>query len=50
MRHDPYLAKFEMDPRVVVLVRNARMLRATQPARVNLSGAAEPGAANPMVE
>ena len=28
MRHDPFLAKFEMDPRVLVLVHNAQMLRA----------------------
>ena len=28
MRHDPVLAKFEMDPRVVVLVHNAHELRA----------------------
>lgn len=51
MHKDPVLAKFEMDPRVVVLVRNARMLRATQPARVNLSGATDPGATKaPLME
>jgi Flp pilus assembly protein TadD len=50
MRKDPYLVKYEMDPRVVVLVRNARMLRATQPARVNLSGQPDLSAAKPMVD
>jgi tetratricopeptide (TPR) repeat protein len=50
MRHDPYLAKFEMDPRVLVLVRNARMLRATQPARVSLSGTPDQGGAKPVME
>jgi len=30
MEHDQLLAKFEMDQRVVVLVRNAQMLRATR--------------------
>jgi tetratricopeptide (TPR) repeat protein len=49
MRKDPYLVKFEMDPRVVVLIRNARMLRATQPARVNLTGAADPGPFKPLL-
>jgi Flp pilus assembly protein TadD len=49
MRKDAYLVKFEMDPRVVVLVRNARMLRATQPARVNLSGEQDPSAAKPPI-
>lgn len=51
MHKDPYLVKFERDPRVLVLVRNAQMLRATQPARVNLSGAASPvGATSPLME
>ena len=35
MEHDPYLARFEMDPRVVVLVHNAREMRAARPATVS---------------
>jgi Flp pilus assembly protein TadD len=50
MRKDPYLMKFEMDPRVVVLIRNARMLRATEPARVNLSTQSDSTAAKPVVD
>jgi Flp pilus assembly protein TadD len=50
MRKDSYLVKFEMDPRVLVLVRNARMLRATQPARVNLSGTTDSSATKPVVD
>jgi Flp pilus assembly protein TadD len=49
MHKDPYLVKFEFDPRVVVLVRNARMLRATQPTRVILSSQPDAAAEKPLV-
>jgi tetratricopeptide (TPR) repeat protein len=42
MHKDPELAKFEMDPRVVVLVHNAQALRATRGARVSASSAGAP--------
>jgi Flp pilus assembly protein TadD len=35
MRGDPMLAKFEMDPRVVVLVHNAQALRASRASAAN---------------
>jgi tetratricopeptide (TPR) repeat protein len=44
MRHDPVLAHFEMDPRVVVLVHNAQVLRGSRPATVST---ASPAAAKP---
>jgi tetratricopeptide (TPR) repeat protein len=37
MRHDPVLGGFENDPRVVVLVHNAQVLRAGRPATVSTS-------------
>jgi tetratricopeptide (TPR) repeat protein len=40
MEHDPVLAKFEMDPRVVVIVRNARELRAGHKITASASSAA----------
>ena len=42
MRKDPVLAKFENDPRVVVLVHNAQMVRNSRAATVSASGAAPP--------
>jgi hypothetical protein len=49
MRHDPALAPFEMDPRVVVLVHNAQVLRGGRPATVST---ANPAAAQkpPLME
>jgi tetratricopeptide (TPR) repeat protein len=38
MEHDSVLAKYEMDPRIIVIVHNAQMLRATRPATVSASG------------
>jgi Flp pilus assembly protein TadD len=38
MRKDPVLAKFEMDPRVLVVVHNAQALRASRSAAVRPSG------------
>jgi len=35
MEHDPVLAKYSVDPRVIILVRNAEMLRATHVPTVN---------------
>lgn len=46
MEHDPYLAKFEMDPRVVLLVHTARELRETRPSTVSVSQETVP--AKPM--
>jgi tetratricopeptide (TPR) repeat protein len=40
MRKDVVLAKYEMDPRVVVLVRNAQALRAGRGATASAAGAA----------
>jgi tetratricopeptide (TPR) repeat protein len=45
MRKDPALAGFENDPRVVVLMHNALLLRATRPAAVGTQDAA---AAKPL--
>jgi tetratricopeptide (TPR) repeat protein len=39
MRRDPVLAKYEMDPRVVVLVHNAHELRGGRPAGGSTTGA-----------
>jgi len=39
MRRDTVLAKFEMDPRVVVLVHNAQALRASRGAGASASSA-----------
>ena len=50
MEHDPILGRYTNDPRVVVIVHNALMLRATRPATVSASSLANPGAANPVVE
>jgi tetratricopeptide (TPR) repeat protein len=50
MAHDSALAKYEMDPRVVVIVHNALMLRATRPAIVNSSSNGNLGAAKPLME
>jgi tetratricopeptide (TPR) repeat protein len=54
MEHDPVLAKYAMDPRVVVIVRNAQMLRATRPATVSASSFGSAGRApagtRPMAE
>ncbi len=40
MEHDQLLAKFEMDQRVVVLVRNAQMLRATRTPTISATSPA----------
>jgi tetratricopeptide (TPR) repeat protein len=40
MAHDPVLAKYQMDPRVVVLVRNAELLRATRTPTISATGPA----------
>lgn len=48
MEHDPALGKYEMDPRVVVIVHNAQLLRATRPATVSASGSGS--AATPLME
>jgi hypothetical protein len=44
MRKDPALAKFEMDPRVVVLVHNAQELRAGRRATASASSDADAAA------
>jgi len=48
MRKDPALAGYENDPRVVVLVHNALLLRAGQPATVSASGADGSGRVKPL--
>jgi tetratricopeptide (TPR) repeat protein len=54
MRHDVALAQFENDPRVVLLVHNAEIVRATRSATVsaqsNGSAAAPPTGSRPMME
>lgn len=42
MRKDPVLAKFEMDPRVVILVHNAQALRASRAATASTDGVVPP--------
>jgi len=44
MRRDPALAKFEMDPRVVVLVHNAQALRAGRGGRTGAAGGGDAAA------
>ncbi len=48
MRHDPVLAHFELDPRVVVLVHNAQVLRGSRPATVSTASPA--AAKSPLME
>ncbi|HEY4382736.1 MAG TPA: tetratricopeptide repeat protein [Acidobacteriaceae bacterium] len=48
MEHDPVLAKFQMDQRVLVIVHNAQLLRAERPATV--SAASGTSSAKPMME
>ncbi len=48
MRHDPVLAQYEMDPRVVVLVHNAQILREGQSATVSKSSQDSPAGVNPL--
>jgi len=53
MEHDPVLAKFEMDQRVVVLVRNAQILRATRTPTISAtspSGSSPAPAPKPLSE
>ena len=50
MEHDPVLAKYEMDSRVVVIVHNAQLLRATRPATVSATGASGAAATKPLLE
>jgi tetratricopeptide (TPR) repeat protein len=55
MRRDPVLAKFELDPRVVVLVHNAQALRASRGAAASFSSAGSASTpalpqTNPVVE
>ncbi len=40
MERDPVLAKYSMDPRVLAVVRNAEMLRATRTPTIRATGAA----------
>jgi len=42
MEHDPILAKYAMDPRVLTVVRNAEMVRATHTPAVRPTDAAKP--------
>ena len=48
MRKDPALAGYENDPRVVVLVHNALVLRAGRPATVSASGSDGSGEIKPL--
>ena len=48
MRKDPALAGYENDPRVVVLVHNAQLLRAGRPAAVSAAGSDGPGGVKPL--
>jgi tetratricopeptide (TPR) repeat protein len=48
MRHDPALAGYENDPRVVVLVHNALLLRSTRPATVSASYTNGPAGIKPL--
>jgi len=52
MTHDPVLAKYQMDPRVVVLVRNAELLRATRTPTISATDPASsaPAATRPLAE
>jgi Flp pilus assembly protein TadD len=50
MRHDPVLAQFEMDPRVLVLVHNAQLMREGHAASVNASSAASTAPQKPLAE
>ena len=52
MAHDPVLAKYQMDPRVVVLVRNAELLRATRTPTISATGPASSNStpARPLAE
>jgi tetratricopeptide (TPR) repeat protein len=49
MRKDPALAGYENDPRVVVLIHNALLLRASRPATVSTSGQGGPADAKPFL-
>jgi tetratricopeptide (TPR) repeat protein len=48
MRHDPVLAGYENDPRVVVLVHNAQILREGRPATVSTSNPDGPAGVKPL--
>jgi len=50
MRKDTMLAKYEMDPRVVVLVHNAEVLRASRAATASASSPAPPPLPGTVVE
>jgi tetratricopeptide (TPR) repeat protein len=41
MEHDPVLAKYSVDPRVIILVRNAEMLRATHVPTISPASSSE---------
>ena len=44
MEHDPILGKYQMDPRILVIVHNAQLLRSARPDTVSVSsgGSAQP--------
>ena len=48
MRHDAVLGPYEMDPRVVVLVHNAQVMRAGRPATVSTSSPDSPAGVKPL--
>jgi tetratricopeptide (TPR) repeat protein len=50
MHGDAVLAKYELDPRVIVLVHNAEELRAGRAATASASGPANPGTATPAAK
>jgi tetratricopeptide (TPR) repeat protein len=51
MRHDAILGKFAMDPRVLVLVHNAQLMRAGHAAAISTSSpAALPASAKPVAD
>ena len=50
MEHDPILGKYSMDPRVIVIVHNAQILRSTRPDTVSATSSGSSAPSKPMME